>query len=161
VIFAAVVTLPLGFVSMFAGCASTKANTTRPRVGVYQPKGVGPGQIESRSKAGETNYSMVRFVPRDCQDGEPVPCGDYSTVVVDSRKNSTLAGSFSGTVEITTEHTFIEIRGGKASTVGTGQIKAQGEADATRIGAVGEAVGSVPSSMSCYSAMKRWGSRDW
>lgn len=81
---------------------------------------------------------------------EPVPCGDYSTVVVDSRKDSTLAGSFSGTVEITTEHTFIKIRGGEASTVGTGQIKAQGEA-----------VGSVPSSMSCYSAMKRWGSRDW
>lgn len=130
-----------GIVQAIAG-KETDSNS-RPRVVLYQGKGVDSAQIKTRIKAGGSSYTVVRKVyDKVCMDElrngdeekqiDPNVCGYMTTASIENRKDTVVAG-FTGLVKITNEETSIEIIATSGSAAGAVQISAQGEADALRL----------------------------
>lgn len=145
-VIAALVALPLGFASMFSGCATAtndnlrenEASKPRKVFGPLKSKGLESGQAITRTKAGETIYLAIRWVEGDENNG-----GHWSTAFIDSRKDAKLAGGVTGLIEIDETSTKIQIGAGEASSVGTDQVLAQGISNAQFLGGLSRLVDTV------------------
>jgi len=134
-----------------AGESEEVSNPDQPRFGLFQGKGANTRQITTRAKAGGSVYVASRYVnDPDClqklkhEGGNPKACEQLSTVIVEMRKDTNIAG-FSGRIIIDNEKTMILIGADVASGLGSDQIREQGLADGIRVTAIGDAVGSVAS----------------